>query len=138
MRDGTKVIIGLGSIWGLFAFGAMVISSFTIGENDTAPEVVALVLYGFTLLPSCILAIWRRRASAIWLIALAFLTAYGLAYQEVHQAARGELSGSLSGDVIRTVIVAAIPGIIGILLLRSERRDSFQPQLKMDDRKWER
>ena len=51
MRDRTKVIIGFGSIWGLFAFGALLYGSFTLGANVTLPEVVALALYGLTILP---------------------------------------------------------------------------------------
>jgi hypothetical protein len=45
MRDSTKVIIGFGSIWGLFAFGGTLFSSFAIGANDSAPEVLAILLY---------------------------------------------------------------------------------------------
>jgi hypothetical protein len=56
MRDSTKVIIGFGLIWGLFAFAGMLFSSFTIGSNDSAPEVLTILLYGLTILPSCILA----------------------------------------------------------------------------------
>ena len=52
MRDSTKVIIGFGSIWGLFAFAGMLFSSFTIGSNDSAPEVLTILLYGLTILPS--------------------------------------------------------------------------------------
>ena len=34
----------------------------------TLPEVLAMVLYGLTILPSCILAIWYRKGPAVWLI----------------------------------------------------------------------
>jgi len=133
MRDRTKVIIGLGSIWGLFAFGAVIVGSFTIGSNDTAPEIVAIILYGFTILPSCILAIWRRRISAVWLIALTFVSAFGFLYQEVHQAADIKLSASIPGYVT-AALLAAVPGLIGILLLRTDRDESLQPNLPVQDK----
>jgi hypothetical protein len=84
MRESTKVIIGFGSIWGLYAFGGMLFSSFTIGTNDSAPEVFAILLNGLTILPSCILAIWFMRYAAIWLMLLSPITAFGLVYQVVH------------------------------------------------------
>jgi hypothetical protein len=128
MRDRTKVIIGFGSIWGLFAFGAVIVGSFTMGSNDTAPEIVAITLYGFTILPSCILAIWHRRVSAVWLIALTFISAFGFMYQEVHQAADRQLSASINGYVT-AALLAAVPGLIGILLLHTDRDEPLQPNL---------
>ena len=84
MRDRAKVIIGFGSIWGLYAFGGMLFSSFTIKTNDSAPEVVAMLLNGLTVLPSCVLAIWFMRYAAIWLMALFRITAFGVIYQVIH------------------------------------------------------
>ncbi|NYF88530.1 hypothetical protein RBB79_03270 [Tunturiibacter empetritectus] len=123
MRDSTKVIIGLGSIWGLYALGATVIGSFTIGANDTAPEIVGLVLYGFTLLPACILAIWYRKPTAIWLIALAFISVFGFIYQILEEAGPAKEYRSLPRDLGFALFMAAIPGLLGILLLRSVRRE---------------
>jgi hypothetical protein len=51
MRGSTKVIIGVGSIWGLFELGSAILGSFTIGSNDTTPEVVANIISGFGILP---------------------------------------------------------------------------------------
>src|ERR1700733_5189598 len=62
----------------------MLFSSFTIGENDSAPEVLAILLNGLTILPSRILAIWFMRYAAIWLMALSPITAFGVIYQEIY------------------------------------------------------
>jgi hypothetical protein len=123
MRDRTKVIIGLGSIWGLFAFGFVVVTSFTIGSNDTAAEIVAIVLYGFTILPACILAIWYPRFSGIWLIAVSVVAAFGFLYQGFHQATSDQPHMSILRDSIGPLVVAAIPALIGYSLIRSERRE---------------
>lgn len=123
MRDLTKVIIGFGSIWGLFALGAMLIGSFTIGSNDTVPEIVAIVLYGLTILPTCILAIWYRRTAAVWLITLAPIAAFGFIYQIIGQADNNKAYESLWRDVPVGLFIAAIPGLLGILLLRSDPID---------------
>jgi hypothetical protein len=117
MRDSTKVIIGFGSIWGLFAFGGMLFSSFTIGANDSAPEVLAILLYGLTILPSCILAIWFMRYAALWLMLLTPITAIGLVYQAIHSRPAGDYR-TVVGGVAEALIVAAIPGAIGLLLFR--------------------
>ncbi len=120
MRDQTKVVIGFGSIWGLFALGVLLVGSFTIGANDTVPEVVALVLYGLSILPSCILAIWYRKSSAVWLIALSGIALIGFIYQVMNQRGPGEPFGSLLGHLITAVVLAAVPGILGALLYRLE------------------
>jgi hypothetical protein len=117
MRDSTKVIIGFGSIWGLFAFVGMLFASFTVGANDSAPEVLAILLYGLTILPSCILAIWFIRYAALWLMLLAPITASGLFYQAILSSAAAD-HWPVAGRVAQAVIVAAIPGVIGLLLFR--------------------
>jgi hypothetical protein len=126
MRDSTKVIIGFGSIWGLFAFGGMLFSLFTIGANDCAPEVLAILLYGFTILPSCICAIWFMRYAALWLMLLSPITAFGLVYQVIHSRTPTGSSWTVAGGLAEALIVAAIPGAIGILL--------FQRQVEAADR----
>lgn len=120
MRDSTKVIIGFGSIWGLFAFGILLFGSFTLGSNDSAPEVVAIVLYGLTVLPSCILAIWFRKRAARWLIILTPIASFGFIYQVIAQKSGDRTTRTIAADLIFPVIVALIPALIGTLLLRAE------------------
>jgi hypothetical protein len=117
MRNSTKVIIGLGSFWGLFAFGVVLFTSFTIGANDSIPEVLAILLYGLTILPSCILAIWFRTYASLWLMLLAPITAFGLVYQVIHSGTP-ERDYWPASAIAKVVIVAAIPGAIGLLLFR--------------------
>jgi hypothetical protein len=126
MRDSTKAIIGFGSIWGLFAFGGMLFSSLTMGANDSAPEVLATLLYGLTILPSCILAIWFTRYAALWLMLLAPITAIALVYQAIHSRTAGDY-WTVVGNVAEALLVAAIPGVIGLLLFRrrGETANSF-------------
>src|ERR1039458_2483365 len=118
MRNQAKMIIGFGSMWGLIAFGFMVLNSFDLGSNDTAPEVVAVVLYGLTVLPACIVAIWYHKVSAVWLLVLSFITAFGFIYQVVEQAARENAYRSIPRGLIGPLLIAVISGIIGILLRR--------------------
>jgi hypothetical protein len=121
MRDSAKVIIGFGSIWGLYVFGAMLFSSFTWGANDTVPGLVELVLCGLTILPACILAIWFRKAPAWWLIALSGISVFGFLYQELHQR-----DHSLA-DFTFSLAFALIPGLIGKLLLWSRGDELARP-----------
>ena len=122
MRDSTKVVIGLGSIWGLLSFGFLVVSSFTIGNNDTMVEIIALGFYGFTVLPMCILAIWYRRFSAIWLIALSLLSSVAFVYQGFHQS-MDQTYHQILADLTGPLVVAVIPAVIGYALVWSDRRD---------------
>lgn len=126
MSSARKVIIGLGSIWGLWAFGVMVVTSFTIGANDTAPEVVAIVLYGFTVLPACLLAIRFPRASGSWLVFLSFVSGYGFAYQAFCTRLPDESFGAFLKGLIVFLMIACIPGVIGGGLLWIERNDRGQ------------
>jgi hypothetical protein len=115
-----KGIIGFGCIWGLFFFGGMLLSSFTLGANDSAPEVLAILLNGLTILPSCICAIWFMRYAALWLMFLSAVTAFGLVYQQIHSSKPvGDFWGE-AGGLTWALIVAAIPAAIGILLFRRQ------------------
>jgi hypothetical protein len=114
-----KLIIGFGSIWGLYAFGGMLFSLFTIGTTDSAPEVLAILLNGLTILPSCILAIWFMRYAAIWLILLSPVTALGLVYKVIHSRNPPGGYRTVVGVMAEALIVAAIPGAIGLLLFRA-------------------
>lgn len=123
MRDSTKVIIGFGSIWGLLAFGVMVWGSFTMGWDDSLPTRVAIVLYGLTILPSCILAIWFRKQAASWLIILALITAFEFIYQ-VRAKKNGDRSyGTIASSMVFSLIIASIPALVGALLFRAAQQD---------------
>jgi hypothetical protein len=118
MRDSTKVTIGFGCIWGLFALGGTLLNSFTLGINDTLPEVVALVLYGLTILPCCVLAIWRQKFAGWWLIFVSVATLIGFAYQIVSKNLHDPLGGLIRVSAW-VAVLATIPALLGFLLLRS-------------------
>jgi hypothetical protein len=121
MRDSTKVVIGFGSIWGLYALGATLLGSFTMGSNDTTPEIVAVVLYGLTLLPSCILALWFQRRAAIWLLCLSGISLFGFTYQAFAQSVVSQPVAKLVGSLSWMLFLVAIPALLGIALLRTEK-----------------
>ncbi len=111
-------MLGFGSIWGLYAFGALIFGAFTLGVNDSAPEVVAISLYGLTALPSCILAIWFPRNVAIWLFALSAITAFGFTYQMILSKKVETLHTPWITEVALISIIVAIPVILGLFLLQ--------------------
>jgi hypothetical protein len=121
MNSARKAVIGLGSIWGLFAFGVMVVTSFTIGANDSAPEVIAIVLYGFTVLPACLLAIRFPKSPGIWLIFVSLASIFGFAYQAFSSRRPPDESfGSFLGGLIVVLVIACVPAALGGCLLRIE------------------
>lgn len=121
MRDSTKVTIGFGCIWGLFAMGGTLLSSFTLGINDTLPEIVALVLYGLTILPCCVLAIWHQKIAGWWLIFVSVESLFGFIYQIVSKDLHGPLGSMLRGTAWMAVL-AGIPALLGFLLLKTTSR----------------
>ena len=121
-----KVIIGFGSIWGLFALGLTLISSFTFESNDTTPEIAAIALYGLTILPASILSIWYRKIAACWLIALSPIAAFGFLYQIAMQVNRAKSVGLLIGDLVGLLLIAAVPGFLGICMFRTKPQKTFK------------
>ena len=114
-------MIGFGSIWGLFALGGTFFSSFTFGRNDTLPEIIASLLYGLTILPACLLAVWKRKIAALWLLFLAPVTALGWSYQVMERSqVRGVWQRSEALGIM--LVTASIPGVLGAVLLRLQRR----------------
>jgi hypothetical protein len=130
MSSEKKVVIGLGAIWGLFSLGVLIVTSFTIGANDTTPEVVGIVIYGFTVLPACLLAIRFPKTSAYWLFLVSVLTSFGFGYQDFKGVRPADESfGSFVRGLIVSQAVAFIPGLVGGCLLFLERRSPRQVTL---------
>jgi hypothetical protein len=73
-------LFGLGIAAGVAGCVASPIAIFTIGENDSTPEIWALLL-PLTLLPTCIVALWWRKAGSLWLLTLGLIWTYGMAWQ---------------------------------------------------------
>jgi hypothetical protein len=119
MRDTTKVVVGFGCIWGLLSLCGIAFGTLTMGENDSLPEGVALLLYGFTILPACLLAIKYPRHAAYWLLALAPISAFGFIYQAVKVAGKNS-HPSLAQRVCLSLLAASIPAVLGTFLMRSE------------------
>jgi hypothetical protein len=120
LRGRTKVVIGFGCVWGLFAFSITLTGAFTIGVDDTGPEIVSLLFYGLTILPACVLAIWFPKFSAVWLIGLFPVKAFGLVYQMAQNATASGDHRALARGVAGALVLALVPGFIGVLLLWSE------------------
>jgi len=120
MRDQTRVVIGFGSIWGLFALGALILGAITFGASDSALEAIALTLYGLTILPACILSIWFRKSAGSWLIVLSLITAVALTHKELAQIANDLPKRSMVSELLTDFVVAAIPAALGLLLVRRE------------------
>jgi hypothetical protein len=57
------------------------------------------------------------RYAALWLMLLTPIPAIGLVYQAIHSRPAGDYR-TVVGDVAEALIVAAIPGVIGLVLFR--------------------
>jgi hypothetical protein len=90
----------------------------------TPRRIIAISLYGLTILPSCILAIWFRRKAAVWLVALFPITFFGVVYQ-IATGPRmiGQDFKALVQEILVLLVFCAIPGVLGTLLLRNGKDD---------------
>jgi hypothetical protein len=58
-------VFGLGVLGGSWGCVACAGGAFTIGANDSAPEILAIVVALATPLPACIVALWKRLVPGI-------------------------------------------------------------------------
>ena len=71
-------MFGLGILGGLWGCVVCVGSSFTIGANDSAPEILAIIFAMGTPLPACVMALWKRWVPGMWLIFAGCFFPYGM------------------------------------------------------------
>lgn len=74
----SGAVFGLGILGGLWGCAVSVGSSFTIGTNDNAPEVFAIIFAMATPLPACVIALWRRLVPGMWLVFAGCFFPYGM------------------------------------------------------------
>lgn len=80
-RSISRLAFSIGIVWGSVSSLIALWGSFTLGVNDTRPEVLAIVFYILSFVPASILAFWKRRIASIWLIFLGVFCAFGFNYQ---------------------------------------------------------
>jgi hypothetical protein len=111
-------VFSLGMVGGIWGCTVAPRAIFVIGVNDSAPEVVALLL-PVTLLPVCVVALWRRRVASLWLLLLALIWAVGMVYQRhyissVRHFPSDSIRAVLVGEMVPTYFVLAL-AIFGLL-----------------------
>jgi hypothetical protein len=77
----SRLIFSVGIVWGVMSSLIALWGSFTLGVNDTLPEVLAIIFYILSFVPAGILAFWKRRLASIWLISLGLFCMFGFNYQ---------------------------------------------------------
>jgi hypothetical protein len=111
-------VFSLGMVGGVFGCARAPGAIFVIGVNDSTPEVVALLL-PVTLLPVCIVALWRRRVASLWLLLLALIWTVGMVYQRhyisnVRHFPPDSIPAFLVGEMAPAYFVLAL-AIFGLL-----------------------
>ena len=74
-------VFGLGILGGLGGCIASAAGAFTIGANDSTPEILAIIFALVTPLPACIVALWKRLVPGMWLIFAGCFFVYGMLAQ---------------------------------------------------------
>ncbi len=77
-------------------------------------------LYTLTLLPAAICAIWLKRVGGSWMILVAALSAIALSVQEITRYQRSDGLLVLIAGVLWWILIASIPAVIGLMILKSE------------------
>lgn len=89
-RSLSITVFSLAIIFGVMCCSVMPKAIFTLGSNDSALETFALILCGFTFLPACIVAIWKRRFASIWILGLSVVWICGVIAQQLFMMSRGQ------------------------------------------------
>jgi hypothetical protein len=103
----SRVVFGISLVWALMSTLGAIVGAFTIGKNDTAPEVIAIFCYIMSYAPACFLAFWKRRFAAFWLTVVVCICSFGFLYQNLHQR-----EFSLTGIVVSIVPMALLVGFM--------------------------
>ena len=80
----SAAVFGLGILGGLWGCVASAASAFTIGANDSTPEILAIIFALATPLPVCIVALWKRLVPGMWLIFAGCFFPYGMLAQRAY------------------------------------------------------
>ena len=83
-RAVSGAVFGLGILGGLWGCVACAGGAFTIGANDSAPEIFAIIFALATPLPMCIVALWKRLVPGVWLIFAGFFFIPGMLAQRTY------------------------------------------------------
>jgi len=112
-RNISRFVFGAAFVWGCVSTIAALWSSFTLGVNDTAPEVGALIFYVLSFVPASLLVFWKRRIASAWFISLAIVCLTGFTYQ-MHTQHEDSLQ-----IMLRILFIAFVPpfalGIFGLI-----------------------
>jgi hypothetical protein len=84
-RTLSLTVFSLLALCGLYGCVRLPVAVFTIGDNDSLPEIWAFLLPA-TLLPTAIAAFWGRKYASIWLIILGAIWIFGEAWQSHYMA----------------------------------------------------
>jgi len=82
---------------------------------------LAVGAYTLTVLPAALVGFFSRKACGIWLMAVAIVALVGLWQNEIMQYRTTDSLLILIGSLIWWAFVAAIPGVMGLSLLKPKR-----------------
>jgi hypothetical protein len=115
-------IFALGMAGGLVGCVVALPAIFAIGINDSAPEILGVMLLS-TLLPACFTALWWRKLASFWLAFVGLFWIYGVVWQEHYLSAVRHFT---SGRLLDTLGKEAIPSYFALAIaafgLITERR----------------
>jgi hypothetical protein len=97
---------------------------FSLGSHDTGPELLAIVIFILVLLPTYVLAFWRRKIASYLLFVAAAIITFGFVYQ--FAVYPDQLTGSSPSSYgLLTLFLLWLIGAplgLGIFLLRTSRK----------------
>jgi hypothetical protein len=91
---------------------------FSLGSNDTIPELVAMAVFILVLLPAYVLALWRRKFAGFVLVSVALIFTIGATYQLIAKPSGG---GPYTRLIVFLLWLIGAPLGLGIFLLRTSR-----------------
>jgi hypothetical protein len=99
-------IFGLGAAAGLAGCAIAPRAIFTVGANDSLPEILALLL-PLTLLPASIAALWWRKFSCAWLLLTSVVWTFGMIWQRHYISVVRHFQADRWSDLLTKELVPA-------------------------------
>jgi hypothetical protein len=79
---------------------------------------LAVSVYTLTLVPAALVGFFSKKVCGVWLVGVAVLAMIGLWQGEILRYRSGDSLLVLIGSLTWWALVAAIPGVLGIILLK--------------------
>ena len=120
-RDLSVLVFSVGICLGVLGCLAAPKAIFTLGINDCTSEWIAAFLCPTTFMPTCILALWRRRIAGVWFLVLTAIWIYAMIAERHYMTTVRRFPDQGTPAFLETLLPACVLLFFGLFALGTER-----------------